>query len=255
MQQGKCYCWQLIFHMNFSQLQERVRQELQRRIERGTLSVSLLARQTGVGQAHISNFLHARRQLSLGTLDKILKAQRLTVTDLLPSGREGGRGTWGQLLGEQRGEMMGIPLVSYEAAAFEPYISASKVQTVLPFPAVELRELRARCTASRRQWDRLVAVRVVAADALAMAPVLTEDGLAVIDRHYNSFAAYRPGGQNLYAVRNGARMMVRYADFLADRLVLRARDPALAPEVLELQPGETANELLVGRVALIVNGS
>jgi hypothetical protein len=35
--------------------------------------------------------------------------------------------------------------------------------------------------------------------------------------------------------------------------VLRARDPAVAPEVLELQPGETANELLIGRVALIVN--
>jgi len=74
--------------MNFTQLQERVRFELLRRIERGTLSVSLLARQSGLGQSHVSNFLHARRGLSLEALDKILAAQRLTVVDLMPAPRE-----------------------------------------------------------------------------------------------------------------------------------------------------------------------
>jgi hypothetical protein len=94
--------------MNFTQLQERVRLELLRRIERGTLSVSLLARQTGLGQSHVSNFLRARRGLSLGTLDKVLHAQRLQVADLLPARRE----ALGDLMSGQMGEEARIPLVS-----------------------------------------------------------------------------------------------------------------------------------------------
>ena len=76
--------------MNFSQMHERLRLELLRRIQRGTVSVSLLARQTGFGQAHLSNFLHSRRQLSLEAMDRVLAAQRLTVADLLPALPRGG---------------------------------------------------------------------------------------------------------------------------------------------------------------------
>ena len=47
--------------MNFTQMHERLRLELLRRIQRGTLSVSLLSRQTGFGQAHLSNFLNRKR--------------------------------------------------------------------------------------------------------------------------------------------------------------------------------------------------
>ena len=78
--------------MNFTQMHERLRLELLRRIQRGTLSVSLLARQTGFGQAHLSNFLHSRRQLSLEAMDRILAAQHLTVADLLPAARGRGLG-------------------------------------------------------------------------------------------------------------------------------------------------------------------
>jgi hypothetical protein len=70
--------------MNFSQMHERLRLELLRRIQRGTLSVSLLARQTGFGQSHLSNFLHSRRQLSLEALDRVLVSQHITAGDLLP---------------------------------------------------------------------------------------------------------------------------------------------------------------------------
>jgi hypothetical protein len=74
--------------MNFTQMHERLRLELLRRIQRGTVSVSLLGRQTGFGQAHLSNFLHRRRQLSLEAMDRILTAQHLTVADLLPSAQQ-----------------------------------------------------------------------------------------------------------------------------------------------------------------------
>ena len=67
--------------MNFRQMHERLRQELLRRIERGSVSVSLLARQTGLGQSHLSNFLHSRRQLSLDAMDRVLAAQRLAADE------------------------------------------------------------------------------------------------------------------------------------------------------------------------------
>ena len=76
--------------MNFTQMHERLRLELLRRIQRGTVSVSLLARQTGFGQAHLSNFLHSRRQLSLEAMDRILAAQHLTAADLLPAMHQAG---------------------------------------------------------------------------------------------------------------------------------------------------------------------
>jgi transcriptional regulator with XRE-family HTH domain len=232
--------------MNFTQLQERVRFELLRRIERGTLSVSLLARQTGLAQAHVSNFLHGRRQLSLSALDKVLAAQRLSVEDLLPAMR-------GELMSGQIGESGQIPLVSHAVALFEPYIRASSVQTTVPFPADALKELKPRCSNSRKQWERFVAVRVTAEDAQAMEPVVLPRAVVVLDRHYTSFQPYKAGEMNLYGARVRARLLLRYAQYQADRVVLRAYQAYQEAEVVEVGMGETANDVLVGRVVLVLN--
>lgn len=244
------YCGQRIFHMvNFSQLQERVRSELLRRINRGTLSVSLLARQTGIGQPHLSNFLHGRRQLSLATLDKILRAQNLVIADLLPSTRN-----TGALLSEQIGEAGQVPLVSHSVALAEPYIRASSVQRILHFPAETLRSFRPRCTATRRQWERFVAIRLSASDVRGMHPILLPHAIVVLDRHYNSFAPYHSQDSSLprlYAVRNHHQLAVRYVDFLSNRILLRPHQPEAPADILE--PTDTPNDLLIGRIALILN--
>ena len=97
--------------MYFTQTHERLPLELVRRIQRGTLSVSLLARQTGFGQPHLSNFLHNRRQLSLEAINRVLAPQHMTSSDLLPVLRQpeslpiGGDG-----------EQSSVPLVSHHAA-------------------------------------------------------------------------------------------------------------------------------------------
>src|SRR3984885_1876351 len=78
-------CVKYILPMNFTQMHDQLRLVLLRRIQRGTLSVSLLARQTGFGQSHLSNFLRSRRQLSLEAMDRVLRAQHLTAADLLPA--------------------------------------------------------------------------------------------------------------------------------------------------------------------------
>ncbi|HEX4320295.1 MAG TPA: helix-turn-helix transcriptional regulator, partial [Acidobacteriaceae bacterium] len=131
--------------MNFSQLQDRVRLELLRRIDRGTLSVSLLARQTGLGQPHVSNFLHNRRGLSLKSLDKILKAQQLQVDDLLPARREPKEElrTVDQNH-EAEIEVVEIPVVTHAVAIFDPYIRVSSILELLPAPGDALKGLDAR---------------------------------------------------------------------------------------------------------------
>jgi hypothetical protein len=231
--------------MNFVQLHERLRVEMLRRIERGTLSVSLLARQTGFGQPHLSNFLHGRKQLSLAGMDRILAAQRLTAADLLPvlSAREG-------LPGEEDGA---VPVVTHAAALFERSIRPSAVQSMLHLPAALLASLRPRPAHGRRAWQRFVAVRVEAADAQAMEPLVQPEALALLDRHYNSLAPYRANRLNLYAVRQEAQLRLRYVELELRRLVLRPHNLAFPVELIDADAWESPGDVLAGRVALLVN--
>jgi len=232
--------------MNITQMHERLRLELLRRIRRGTLSVSLLARQTGFGQPHLSNYLHCRRTLSLEALDRILAAQSLTAEDLLPDNRS-------QTGEAKEEESTSVPIVSHAAALFEPYIRPSAIQSLLPLPDGALKTMRARYSNQRKAWERFVAVRIPVEDAGAMQPLVLPEAIVLIDRHYNSLAPYRADRPNLYAVRLGSRLLVRYVDFTAGRLVLRPHNLAFPVELLETDPDETLGELLTGRVGLIVN--
>jgi transcriptional regulator with XRE-family HTH domain len=232
--------------MNFTQMHERLRLELLRRIQRGTLSVSLLARQTGFGQSHLSNFLHNRRQLSLEAIDRILAAQYMAAGDLLPASYQGGT-----IADDEEGAS--IPVVSPQAAMFEPFIRPSGVQSMFHPPAGLLRSIRTRASNPRRAWQRFVAIRIPGADAMAMDPLLLPEALTLIDRHYTSLMPYRPNRPNLYAVRNGARLTLRYVDFVSNRVLLRPHNLTFPVELIEVDPGEAPSDLIVGRIALIQN--
>jgi len=226
-------------------MHDRLRLELLRRIQRGTLSVSLLARQTGFGQAHISNFLRGRRQLSLDAMDRVLAAQHLTVPDLLPAAQAR---VW-----SEAGGVDAIPVVSPSAALFEPMIRPTAVQFLLHLPPHALDSVRSRPSTSRRAWQRFVAVRVPADDSAPMEPLVLANAIVLIDRHYNSLFPYRPNRPNLYAVRHHSRLALRYVDFQSNRLVLRPYSIVYPVELVEVGPGETPNDLLAGRITLILN--
>jgi transcriptional regulator with XRE-family HTH domain len=232
--------------MNFTQMHERLRLEVLRRIQRGTVSVSLLARQTGFGQSHLSNFLHNRRQLSLDALDRILAAQHMTASDLLPA-------LYPREAVPADEESSTVPVVSHAAALYEPYIRPSAAQTMLHLPAGLLQSIRTRVSNPRRAWQRFVAVRIPAADALPMEPLVLPEAVTLIDRHYNSLMPYRPNRPNLYAVRSGSRLTLRYVDYVANRLVLRPHNIAFPVDLLEVDPGKPPSELIAGRIALILN--
>ena len=232
--------------MNFSQMHERLRLELLRRIQRGTLSVSLLARQTGFGQPHLSNFLHGRRQLSLDALDRILAAQHLSASDLLVV-------SWRAQGSSDGGAGNTVPIVSHSTALFEPYVRPSAVLSLLQLPQGALETLHARVSNQRRSWQRFVVIRVPQADAPAMEPLILPDALVLIDRHYNSLHPYRPDRPNLYAVRVGAKLQLRFVDHLANRLVLRPYNLNHPVELLEVDQDQPPSELLVGRAVLTLN--
>lgn len=234
--------------MNFSQMHERLRLELLRRIQRGTLSVSLLARQTGFGQSHLSNFLHRRRQLSLEGLDRILAAQHLCAADLLPASARL------EIIPLEE-DSNSIPVVSHSAALFDLRIRRTAAQQLLHLPNGALRDLRARSASPRRAWQRFVAIRAGAEDAQAMDPLVLPDAIAVLDRHYTSLSAYRSDRPNLYAVRRGSHLTLRYAEFLSNRLVLRPHSLLFSVDLLEIEPDGSPNDLIAGRAVLLLNGT
>jgi len=235
--------------MNFSQLVEQVRLELQRRIERGTLSVSLLARQTGLGQAHLSNFLHGRRGVKTETLDRILSAQGLSIEDLTPSQRE----TRGAQLTGQIGRVVMLPVVTHEAAMFERYIRVGHGREMAPFQVAMVNGLRPRCPPGRREWERFVAVRWSAADAAGMSPLIEAGALTVVDRHYTSLTAYEAGKPTLYAVKLETSLVVRYVQYAASRLVLRPVQLDAAINVVAVGSRDEAHGMVVGRVVYVGN--
>jgi hypothetical protein len=179
-------------------------------------------------------------------MDRILAAQHLTVSDLLPSVQRP------EPLSGSDG-VCAVPVVSQAVALFEPVIRPTVIQSLLHLPAAALESVHSRASGARRAWERFVAVRVAAADAPPMEPLVLPEAIALIDRHYNSLLPYRLNRVNLCAVRQGSRMTFRYVDFIASRLVLRPHNLAFPVSVIEVDPGESPNELLAGRVALILN--
>ena len=217
--------------MNFKETQEQLRAELLRRKDRGTLSVSLLARKTGLAQGHLSNFLNGRRHLSTESLDKLLAAANLEIADLLRP-----RGPSAALLTEQITAAERVPLVPHTTAMHEPYLSASNTLQALPFPVEAFAGLLVRCAPNRRQWERFLAIRISAEAARPMDPLLKPDALVLLDRHYQSFLPAHPGQPNLYAAISSNRLLIRYADFMARRVVLRPTTPPSPPKSSKSPP-------------------
>jgi len=154
--------------------------------------------------------------------------------------------------GERRGSAQ-VPLVSHTTALFEPYVRPTAVLATIHLPVGALETLRARVSPGKRGWERFVAVRISAMNALPMEPLVLPDAIALIDRHYDSLTAYRANRPNLYAVRMEGHLMLRYVDFLSGRLVLRPHNHAYPVELIEVDVDKTPRDWIVGRVGLILN--
>ncbi|MCL6463287.1 MAG: helix-turn-helix domain-containing protein [Acidobacterium ailaaui] len=228
--------------MNVSQLHEQLRRELLRRIQRGTLTGTLLARQTGLNPAHISNFLHGKRQLSLAALDRVLAAQDLHIENFVHR----------TPVREPAASLDRVPLVAQATAIHQSRIHSSSILELIQLPSGFLHHLVSRRSPDRRSWDRFLAIRVEYSQARPMMPVIFPHAILVLDRHYTSLTPWRPPLPNIYAVHSGAGVLIRYVSLQGSHLVLRPAKLEYSVELLELRPKELPSKFIIGRVCAVL---
>jgi len=237
--------------MNFQDLHELLRLELQRRIDRGHLTRSRLAQQAGFQQAHISNFLNRKRALSLEGLDRVLASQKLSIEHILPLELNALNAASPPPLAENSDPIETIPVVSPSVAMDEARILSASIIETIQVSASRLHDNRARPSTKYAQWQRFLAIRADAQQSAAMDPLISPGAIAVLDRHYNSLAPYRAHQPTLYAVRCGAALLLRFVDFDEGRLILRPYSRDFPVQLLPLATHEAPADYLVGRVCLI----
>ena len=231
--------------MNFQDLHELLRLELLQRIERGLLTGTRLARQTGFQQAHISNFLNRKRALSLDGLDKVLASQDLAIDQLLPL-------DFAAAATQAQPSIESVPVVSMTTAMHEARIQSAATIENVPVAASRLLDSRPRLNPRQAKWQRFVAIHVDATQAAAMSPLLSPGAIAVIDRHYNSIAPYRAQQPNLYAIRHGSVLLLRHAEFDAGHLILRPTNLAYPVQLQAVAAGAPPSDYIIGRVCMLI---
>ena len=233
--------------MSFVGLQESLRKELRRRIDAGELTGMELARRTGFTQAHISNFLNRKRGLKLSALDRMLKAIGLTLYDLL-NPHELVR--FAAVPASTEADYADVPLVEGTIAARSEVIVNEEVKELLKLRRGLLNRIRADLAApARKSWTRLVLIQMGAREGMSMWPRLNPGALLLIDRHYNTLRPYRKNDRNIYAVRKGDGCTVKYVELCGTVLILRPHNADYPVEVRPIPEGQTAADLLIGRVA------
>lgn len=234
--------------MKFKSLQENLRKTLWSRIEDGGLTGLRLAEQTGFQQAHISNFLNRKRSLSLEGMDKVLTVQHLSVLDLLDPAEINKRAS---IPPPSDDEFANVFVVDGQIAANEALIMSMNVREIQKFKRAFLRRLRAEMQGKRSEWERFVAIKIDAADGMAMYPRLLPGAIVLIDRHYNSLQPYRKGEFNMYAVKVRNSCSVRYVETAGSNLLLRPHNQAYQIDLIALDEHESACEHLIGRICHI----
>jgi len=231
--------------MNFHDIHEHLRLELLRRIDRGVLSGSLLARQTGFRQAHISNVLNRRRFLSLEGLDRILTAQNLSIEQILPAEAQPNPKSL-----PRTGQTITVPIVSSNAAMHQPHFSASER---LHIPITHLRDNRSRPAPLRAHWERYLAIALNAEQAAPMENLVSPGSFVVLDRHYTSLASYRAPHPTLYAVNFGGLLLLRFVSLEDGHLVLRPNSLHHPVRLLRLNQHDTPADYIIGRACLLLS--
>lgn len=230
--------------MNASALQEELRRVLWERIRAGKLTGLGLARQTGFEQAHISNFLHGKRSLSIESMDRILAAQNLSLYDVLDRTEIDKRASTAP---SAEGEFENVVLVGAETAVTQQIITRDATRDILKFKKTFLRRLRPACSADREKWQRFLLIKIDAQEAASMYPRLLPGATVLIDRHYNLLQPYRRNEPNIYAVRRNGSCAIRYVERDGDHLVLRPQNQSFPIAILALE-GDDASDAIVGRV-------
>jgi len=230
--------------MRLLDLQDRLRSYIRARIGRRELTGSSLSRQAGFQQGHLSNFLNARRGLSLESMDRLLETLDLEVLDLVETDEIERRA----LVPAARTGWESIALVSGEDAARLPRFTPEQVGGRVGFRKTFLHKLKPNDVCARGDWLRFVSIRLDARTVRAMFPGSVAGATLLIDRHYTSLDPYRQRQPNLYAMVLQARCTVGYVSLAGDYVVMRPRNPQFPVELARIERARSYGDYIVGRV-------
>lgn len=230
--------------MRLLDLQDRLRAHIRARIDRRELTGLSLSRQAGLQQGHLSNFLNERRGLSLESMDRLMRALRLGLLDLVDEAEIERR----VLRAPSGAGLETVAVVSVEHAARLARFTPEQVGGTVSFRTTFLRRLRPHDVCNRGDWLRFVSVKLdrsAVRDSFARSAA---GATLLVDRHYTSLAPYRPRQPNLYALRLHRGCAVGYVSLAGDHLVLRPRNPDLPVELARLNRARRYSDYMVGRV-------
>ena len=228
--------------MRLQDLQDKLRAHIRARIDRREMTGSGLSREAGFQQGHLSNFLNARRGLSLESMDRLLETLNIGVLDLADLK------DIQQQVAFPAGGLESVALVSGEQAARLPRFTPEQVRDCRSFSRSFLRRLKPNDASNRSDWVRFVLLRLDARAAAGMFPHIPAGVTLLVDRHYNSLQPYRRSRPNIYAVHAEARTLIGYASVSGDHLVLRPQNPQYPVELVGIERGRSYHDYIVGRV-------
>jgi transcriptional regulator with XRE-family HTH domain len=233
--------------MDFSGLQEKLRQLLRQRIRDGKLSGLQLARQAGFQQPHISNFLNSKRGLSLEAIDRVLYAQHISIFDLLDEEELNRRA---RIMPPARDDFENVILVDADLAAFLPRFTRDQAKDTFKVSKNFLRRLRPAMEGDRSRWQRFVFLRASAREGMSMYPRLLPGAFLLVDRQYNSLLPYHLNERNMYALMHNGHCYFRYAEQKDSFLMLHPENRSYAAHVVPLA-GKSPSDYIVGRICSV----
>ena len=229
--------------MTLQALQDKLRTYIRARMERGEITGTALSRDAGFQQGHLSNFLSARRGLSVESMDRLLDSLGIGVLDLVDADDI------------QRHAIVPSPASGFESIALVvernamlARFTADQILETRSFSKAFLRKLKPSSSDDRVDWLRFVLIRLDARNARGRLPPGVSAATLLLDRHYNSLEPYRRSEPNLYAVRIGESCIIGYASVADEHLILRPQNPSTAIQVVRIDRGRRYHEYIVGRV-------
>jgi transcriptional regulator with XRE-family HTH domain len=236
--------------VSFSGLQERLREEIRRRIDSGEFSGGELARRAGFAQAHISNFVNGKRGLTLGGLDRVLAALGMTFYDLLDA-QELARYAPVPAAGAGDASVWSVPMVSAETAARRAIIAREDVLEMFQFPKklfdVALDEPTA---GTRKFWTRYVVVQSSDGDSASLVPG-ARAAVLLVDRHAVSPRTAVKAPRRLFAVLGEEKVHLRFLQSTRGLMLLRGISPETPVEVISGEEPAAGATRVIGRVVYI----
>lgn len=223
---------------------EKLRTVLESRVQRGSLSVGLLARQSSLTKSHISKFLHAEGNVSIAAMHRIMESQQVDAKDLIQLSPH---------LPARAERTQFVPMVTHRPILLEPSIGPGAVERWLPFSPETLDDFEHSRVRSRQSWRRFVALRLKGEEARKMDTLANEGSVIVIDRHYETVRSTHSERKSLYAVLDGRELIVGYAYGIGAHLVVQPPTAAMPARVIYLEPSGDAGKYIIGRVVMILN--